>query len=71
MDLKEFISETIVQIVAGVVDAQEKTKELGAKVSPKLTGASHFSVQHRFLSAEGGATQIVQFDVALTAKEGA
>ena len=67
MDLKEFISETIVQIVAGVVDAQEKTKELGAKVSP----ASHFSVQHRFLSAEGGATQIVQFDVALTAKEGA
>ena len=70
MDLKEFVSETIVQIVSGVVDAQQKTTELGAKVSPKLTGGANYGVQHGFLAAEGGATQVVQFDVALTAKEG-
>lgn len=70
MDLKEFVSETIVQIISGVADAQKQSESLGAKVSPKLTGSSTHGVQLGFLSAEGGATQIVQFDVALTAKEG-
>lgn len=70
MDLKEFITETIVQIVEGVVDAQDKTKESGARVSPKLTGGASLGAQHGFLGADGGATQVVQFDVALTAKEG-
>ncbi len=70
MDLKEFVSETIVQIVSGVVDAQEQTKAIGGRVSPRLTGGETHGSKHGFLPAEGGATQIVQFDVALTAKEG-
>lgn len=70
MDLKDFVSETLVQIVSGVVDAQARSEELGAKISPRLTGGANYAVQHGFLAAEGGATQVVQFDVALTVKEG-
>ncbi|MEJ2440075.1 MAG: hypothetical protein P8Z72_10470 [Gammaproteobacteria bacterium] len=70
MDLKEFISETMIQIISGVVEAQEQEKTIGGTVSPRLTAGSEFGAQHGFLRAEGGAAQIVQFDVALTAKEG-
>ncbi|MBI1424058.1 MAG: hypothetical protein GC149_11370 [Gammaproteobacteria bacterium] len=70
MDLKEFISETMIQIISGVVEAQEQAKNIGGTVSPRLTAGSEFGAQHGFLRSEGGAAQIVQFDVALTAKEG-
>ncbi|MEJ2362409.1 MAG: hypothetical protein P8Z75_13490, partial [Gammaproteobacteria bacterium] len=70
VDLKEFISETMIQIISGVVEAQEQEKTIGGTVSPRLTAGSEFGAQHGFLRAEGGAAQIVQFDVALTAKEG-
>lgn len=70
MDLKEFISETLVQIVSGVADAQEKAASVGGKVSPNLRGGQTALGSHGFLFAEGGAAQVVQFDVALTVKEG-
>lgn len=42
MDLKEFISETIVQIVAGVEDARSKVKDKGVSVNPQMaTTHSH------------------------------
>jgi hypothetical protein len=34
MDLKEFISETLVQITQGVQDAQEKIKDTGCLINP-------------------------------------
>lgn len=38
MDLKDFVSETIVQISQGIMEAQEKTKELGAVINPPTKG---------------------------------
>lgn len=35
MDLKEFISETLVQITLGIQDAQEKVKDTGCLINPK------------------------------------
>lgn len=35
MDLKEFISETLVQITQGVQDAQEKIKDTGCLINPE------------------------------------
>ena len=35
MDLKEFISETLVQITEGVKDAQDKIKETGCLINPQ------------------------------------
>ena len=34
MDLKEFVSETLVSIVDGIKDAQQKSHDLGASVNP-------------------------------------
>jgi hypothetical protein len=72
MDLKEFVSETLVQIVAGVKQAQLETKVLGAEVNPHLVGGSQSdAVKLGYLRAGGnGFAQIVNFDVALTIMEG-
>ena len=69
MDLKEFIAETLSQITEGIREAQERTKGTGARVSPTLNGSSEHAVKLGFLSAYGGAAQVVKFDVALTVKD--
>jgi len=69
MDLKEFVKETLVQITAGVRDAQGEVRSLGGIVNPatlsRTDGAgSYFStiddVHHVFL---------VDFDVAVSVTE--
>lgn len=70
MDLRDFVSETLLQIADGVKQAQAKATEIGARVNPKLTGGAVHAAQHGFLAASGAPAQIVQFDVALTVKEG-
>ena len=70
MDLKEFVSEALVQIISGVKDAQDKAIELGGKVNPRITGSSEYASQHGFLRTADDPAQIVQFDVALTVTEG-
>lgn len=70
MDLREFVSDTIFQIIAGVKEAQEKASELGGDVNPRLSSGSDHAAKHGFLRTTGGLAQIVQFDVALTIKEG-
>ncbi|HEY6644111.1 hypothetical protein [Povalibacter sp.] len=70
MNLRDFISETLTQIIGGVTDAQKAAVEMGGKVSPKLSGSTNYASDHGFLSAQGGSAQVVRFDVALTVKEG-
>jgi hypothetical protein len=70
MELRDFVSETLVQIAEGVASAQERSSAIGAHINPKLTGSATFAVQHGFLSSAAGAAQIVGFDVALTVTEG-
>jgi len=70
MNLEEFVSQTLVQIVSGVRAAQAEAKAHGAEVNPHLTGAAEQLGKHGFIWASGGAAQIVQFDVALTVAEG-
>lgn len=67
MDLKEFVSETMVQIVEGVRDAQTRTTDSeGVSVSPPIGGAPSMASDHGFISTPDGKAQIVKFDVALT-----
>lgn len=40
MDLKEFVSEALTQIVEGVMEAQEKIKDTGAVIVPNMSGKS-------------------------------
>ncbi|MBH0048447.1 hypothetical protein [Pseudoalteromonas sp. NZS11_1] len=75
MDLKEFISESIVEIVEGIVDAQSRIKSDDALIVP--------SVHNVFTQSKSGGTNLaigwdkkgnlinsVEFDVAVTSSEG-
>jgi len=61
MELKDFIKNTLVEIVNGVKEAQEATKALGATVSPEIDG------QATTVSAEN--VRSVEFNVAVTATD--
>lgn len=69
MDLHDFVTQTLIQIVSGVKTAQTEAKTHGAEVNPHLTGAQSELAKHGFVWASGAAAQIVQFDVALTVVE--
>jgi hypothetical protein len=67
MKLQEFISETLVQIINGVKDAQGKIGESGAvnpiginRMKDQLAGRGYHS---------GAVTETVEFDVAVTVTE--
>ena len=62
MELQEFIKETLVQIINGVKDAQEETKDTIAKIVPFSGAFDH--VKQGF-----GSTRLITFDVAVTATE--
>jgi len=61
MDLKTFVTETLVQIVAGVSDAAGQIAQLGtnAQVNPHVTSTSY----------ETGPARAVEFDVAITVSD--
>lgn len=73
MELKDFVQQTLLQIIQGVSLAQQDTGTCGAKINPtdsmrigeKLADNSLYSTgQHLQL------VQMVEFDVAVTAEEG-
>lgn len=79
MDLKEFVSATIAQIVQGVVEAQKQAEEVGACVNPQDEKASIVSNPlkpgSRFVQIPGKGNyfneiQYLEFDVAVTASAG-
>lgn len=71
MNLKEFVSETLVQLIEGVQDAQSRTSTTGQKasVNPRINANSEMA-KHGIFIASGLVAQMVHFDVALTATEG-
>ena len=71
MELKQFIRETLVQIVAGVKEAQDAVKDTNAEISPT---ALHYSPEEgsRLVFKMGrGIVQFVEFDVAVSTTEAA
>ena len=73
MDLKEFVTETLVQIVQGVKDAQTKvsSNSSSSHISPQLsTAIGVLERQGRLVAQNGGLVHLVDFDVALTVTEG-
>jgi hypothetical protein len=74
MELRDFVSETILQIVNGVMDAQSRVDSPGVIISPKISTNLNYASDHGYLWAgsadKGGYAQILKFDVALTVSEG-
>ena len=70
MDLKDFISQTLVQIAEGVSDSSARIKELGGRVNPHVTSEHKELSRHGMLWSSGSAGHVVSFDVALTVNTG-
>lgn len=66
MELKDFVSQTLVQIVQGVTEAQRQVGE-DAVISPVVMSLSSLASEHGFLQTNQGHAQIVRFDVAVSA----
>jgi hypothetical protein len=69
IELHDFVSETIKQVIDGVVTAQEYAKQKNAVVNPQL----NYHIQNQDLLIDQATKQPVQsisFDVAVTAAEG-
>jgi len=71
MDLKEFVKNTLVQIVEGSIEANRTLIDTGASINP--VGGYRGETSTGSWSDKDGATQMVKFHVALTnsEKEGA
>lgn len=64
--LKEFIAQTLKDILGGVVEAQ--THEHGKNVAPWGIGGAKYSPESGLLAVPGGAMTVVKFDAAVTAE---
>jgi len=73
MDLKEFVSETLVSIVDGIKDAQDKSGELGAAINPGGLMRNTTSVENNAVwdNRDNNYAQPVTFDIAITAEDSA
>ena len=70
MDLQNFVTETLVQVIAGISDAQTKLDASNAIVSPKLSGTAINNKNVVILPTQDSPATMINFDVALTATEG-
>ncbi len=71
MNLREFVKETLKQLIEGVVDAQAFAKESGAVVVPPVSATSVPGGAPMRPRASGGFVFDIDFDVAvMTAESG-
>lgn len=68
MELREFVAETLTQIVEGVRSAQNRTAATGARVNPPVD-SSHGRVG-AFDRNTGTFVHEIEFDVAVSTVEG-
>ena len=71
MELKEFISETLQAVIAGVAEAQEKAKSYGAFVNPTnvTRTVSNIGENTTWDKTTNNITQQVKFSVAITVED--
>lgn len=71
MNLKDFVSETLSEIIEGVKNAKQAAVQSGAEINPEVWGDTKDIVRQGLMKMSGHKTvSIVDFDVAVTAIEG-
>jgi hypothetical protein len=70
MELKDFVSETLRQILGGVKEAQVFATEHGGKVVPQRIAFRTDQGLQLWDKQDGTPIQMIEFDVAVTATEG-
>ena len=72
MDLRQFVTESLKQLIDGIVAAQEYAQDKGASINPSglKVGfqSGQLEVHHNSVHTE--IPQIIEFDVAVTVSEG-
>jgi hypothetical protein len=69
MELRKFISDSLLQIVQGVVDSSSDIASLGGAVSPAYSGAGDGHVGSTL--ANGKPVHAIEFDVVVSVSAGA
>lgn len=69
MELKDFVAETLKQIVDGVILAQKDISEKGACINPSGIGKADTGLLYASLQ-KAKTVQLVDFDISLVATEG-
>lgn len=69
MELRQFVSETLGQIVGGIKDAQENTDNEGALIVPAREGGSYHAQEELDHDGFIHSIQAIDFDVAITTTE--
>lgn len=72
MDLKDFVSKSLLSIAEGVADAQAKAGELGAQINPGGLTRNIANVEDNSIwdRKTNNYARTVKFDVAVTAEDG-
>lgn len=70
MELKDFVAESIKQIIDGVNHAKEYADMNGARVNPARQVRSSNDTTQRRDSVDGSSIETINFDVAVKAEEG-
>lgn len=65
MELKDFIKETLIQIVDGIKDSQSVMKEKGALISPE-----GYTYKGKGSCGDFTCVECIDFEVTIEAKEG-
>lgn len=66
MKLKDFVTQSLVDILEGIKDAQQK--EVGCFVSPSSIGNHNFPENRRVENSQRIQSTVVEFDVAISAE---
>lgn len=74
MKLSEFVSETLNEIMNGVVQSQEHANELGGRINPSninwsSTKNAHFVAEHKSGLDTAPLITSINFDIAVTSGE--
>jgi hypothetical protein len=69
MELKEFITQTLININQGIIDAQEQTKESGILINPKNIRKRDSNI-YEVYNGNSAPIQEIEFNIVVSATEG-
>ena len=69
MELKEFITQTLININQGIIDAQEQTKESGIVINPKNIKKRDNNI-YEVYNGYSAPIQEIEFNIVVNVTEG-
>ncbi len=69
MELKEFITQTLININQGIIDAQEQTKESGILINPKNIKKRDSNI-YEVYNGNSAPIQEIEFNIVVNVTEG-